>query len=119
MLNSRARITAAGIGVSEIVPASIGRQAPVKAAEGRQRCVRRWFTTTPLTGLPVPRFERESRPTSPPADPGARSFRPRNASFARFAILDGHTAMVGMRPITTCAVLFCGAKTGKTLESRS
>ena len=104
LLNGRARIAAAlGIGVGEILPRihqairAPLKPVPVEGGRVQQRVV----LDAPLTGLPVPTFfEREGRPyitagvilaRDPESGRG-------NASFARFAILDGRTAMVGIAP---------------------
>jgi len=104
LLNGRARIAAAlGIGVGEILPRihqairAPLKPVPVEGGRVQQRVV----LDDPLAGLPVPTFfEREGRPyitagvilaRDPESGRG-------NASFARFAILDGRTAMVGIAP---------------------
>jgi len=104
LLNGRARIAAAlGIGVGEILPRihqairAPLKPVPVEGGRVQQRVV----LDAPLAGLPVPTFfEREGRPyitagvilaRDPESGRG-------NASFARFAILDGRTAMVGIAP---------------------
>ena len=107
LLNSRIRIAQAlGIGTADIVPriheAIRVPVKPVKVASGRAQDV--VVTDNPLAILPVPRFfEREARhyitagvilARDPQTGKG-------NASFARFAIHDGKTAMVGI----ACAVL--------------
>ncbi|HTR84977.1 MAG TPA: UbiD family decarboxylase [Reyranella sp.] len=104
LLNGRARIAAAlGIAPADIVPriheAIRAPVKPVKVASGRVQDV--VVTDNPLKALPVPRFfEREARhyitagvilARDPHTGKG-------NASFARFAIHDGTTAMVGIAP---------------------
>ena len=104
LLNSRARIAAAlGITPADIVPrihqAIRAPAKPVQVTNGRvQEVVVR---DNPLAALPVPRFfEHETRhyitagvilARDPHTGKG-------NASFARFAIHDGRTAMVGIAP---------------------
>src|SRR5260370_18230707 len=102
LLNSRARIAAAlGIGIGEIVPrihqAIRAPAKPEKVAGGRVQEV--VTLEAPLAALPVPRFfERESRAYITAGVILARdpSTGRGNASFARFAILDDRTAMVGI-----------------------
>jgi 4-hydroxy-3-polyprenylbenzoate decarboxylase len=104
LLNGRARIAAAlGITPADIVPriheAIRSPVKPVQVANGRVQDV--VVTDNPLSALPVPRFfEREARhyitagvilARDPHTGKG-------NASFARFAIHDGKTAMVGIAP---------------------
>jgi 2,5-furandicarboxylate decarboxylase 1 len=123
LLNGRARIAAAlGIGVGDIVPrihqAILEPVKPVKVASGRVQEV--VTLEAPLAGLPVPRFfERESRPYITAGVILARDplTGRGNASFARFAILDDRTAIVGIAPNHHLA-LFArrAAEAGKTLE---
>ncbi|MBV8392823.1 MAG: UbiD family decarboxylase, partial [Alphaproteobacteria bacterium] len=104
LLNSRARIAEAlGIEVAEIVPrihkAIREPIQPVCVASGDVQQV--VVTDQPLKQLPMPRFfEREEQhyitagvilARDPHSGKG-------NASFARFAIHDGKTAMVGIAP---------------------
>ncbi|MBV8190166.1 MAG: UbiD family decarboxylase [Alphaproteobacteria bacterium] len=104
LLNSRTRIAAAlGITPADIVPriheAIRSPMKPVQVASGRVQDV--VVTENPLAALPVPRFfEREARhyitagvilARDPHSGRG-------NASFARFAVHDGRTAMVGIAP---------------------
>ncbi len=104
LLTGRARIAAAlGIGIREILPAihrSIREPvAPVRVATGAVQEV--ILEDSPLAGLPIPTFfERESRPyitagvilaRDPESGRG-------NLSFARFAILDDKSALVGIAP---------------------
>ncbi|HTB40522.1 MAG TPA: UbiD family decarboxylase, partial [Reyranella sp.] len=123
LLNSRARIAAAlGIGVGEIVPrihqAIRAPVKPVKVANGRVQEVVAF--DDPLAGLPVPRFfERESRAYITAGVILARDplTGRGNASFARFAILDDRTAMVGIAPNHHLALFSRrAAEAGKTLE---
>src|SRR5579883_224282 len=103
-LGGRARIaTALGIEVADIVPrihqAIREPVKPVQVENGRVQDV--IITDSPLAALPVPRFfEREQRhyitagvilARDPHTGKG-------NASFARFAVHDGRTAMVGIAP---------------------
>jgi 4-hydroxy-3-polyprenylbenzoate decarboxylase len=123
LLNSRARIAQAlGIDTADIVPRiheSI--RAPVKLnalSNGRVHDV--IMTDDPLSILPVPRFfERELRPYMTAGVILARDPHTGkgNASFARFAIHDGKTAMVGIAPNHHLA-LFArrAAEAGKALE---
>ena len=123
LLSSRARIAQAlGIGVADIVPrihqAIRAPVKPAKVASGRVQEV--VVTDDPLAVLPVPRFfEREARhyitagmilALDPQTGRG-------NASFARFAIHDGKTAMVGIAPNHHLA-LFArrAADAGRALE---
>ena len=123
LLNSRARIAQAlGIGTADIVPRiHEAIRAPVKSVEvasGRVQDV--VVTDNPLAVLPVPRFfEREERhyitagvilARDPQTGKG-------NASFARFAIHDGKTAMVGIAPNHHLALFSRrAAEAGKALE---
>ncbi len=123
LLNSRARIAQAlGIGVADIVPriheAIRAPVKPAKVASGRVQDV--VVTDNPLAVLPVPRFfEREERhyitagvilARDPQTGKG-------NASFARFAIHDGKTAMVGIAPNHHLALFSRrAAEAGKALE---
>jgi 4-hydroxy-3-polyprenylbenzoate decarboxylase len=123
LLNGRARIAAAlGIGVGDIVPriheAIRSPVTPVKVASGRvQEIV---TVDSPLATLPVPRFfERESRPYITAGVILARDplTGRGNASFARFAILDERTAMVGIAPNHHLALFSRrAAEAGRTLE---
>lgn len=123
LLNSRARIAQAlGIGVADIVPrihqAIRAPVKPVAVSSGRVQEV--VVCDNPLAVLPVPRFfEREARhyitagvilARDPETGRG-------NASFARFAIHDGKTAMVGIAPNHHLA-LFArrAAEAGRVLE---
>jgi 4-hydroxy-3-polyprenylbenzoate decarboxylase len=123
LLNSRARIAAAlDIDIGEIVPrihqAIRAPVKPVKVAGGRVQEV--VTLDDPLAGLPVPRFfERESRPYITAGVILARDpvTGRGNASFARFAILDGRTAMVGIAPNHHLALFSRrAAEAGRTLE---
>ena len=91
---------------------------PVKVASGRVQEV--VTLDAPLAALPVPRFfERESRPYITAGVILARdpSTGRGNASFARFAILDGRTAMVGIAPNHHLALFSRrAAEAGRTLE---
>ena len=123
LLNSRARVAQAlGIGIADIVPriheAIRAPVKPVKVASGRAQDV--VVTDNPLAVLPVPRFfERETRhyitagvilARDPQTGKG-------NASFARFAIHDGKTAMVGIAPNHHLALFSRrAAEAGKALE---
>ena len=123
LLNSRARIAQAlGIQPADIVPRiHEAIRAPVKplvAAAGRVHDV--VVTDNPLSVLPVPRFfEREARHYITAGVIVARDPHTGkgNASFARFAIHDGTTAMVGIAPNHHLA-LFArrAAEAGRTLE---
>lgn len=123
LLNSRARIAAAlRIDTADIVPrihqAIREPVAPVRVDSGRVQDV--VVTDAPLAGLPVPTFfERESRPYITAGVILARDPQTGrgNASFARFAILDGRTAMVGIAPNHHLA-LFArrAAEAGRALE---
>lgn len=123
LLNSRARIAAAlGIEVAEIVPRiHKAIREPVKPAQVAAGDVQQTvITDRPLAQLPVPRFfEREERhyitagvilAKDPHTGKG-------NASFARFAVHDGKTAMVGIAPNHHLA-LFArrAAEQGRELE---
>ncbi len=123
LLTGRARVAAAlGIRVDEILP-TIQRSIrevipPVRLATGPVQEV--VLETAPLAGLPVPTFfERESRPyitagvilaRDPESGRG-------NLSFARLAILDERSAMVGIAPNHHLA-LFArrAAASGRPLE---
>jgi 4-hydroxy-3-polyprenylbenzoate decarboxylase len=123
LLNGRARIAAAlGIEVGEILrrihQAIRSPVKPVRVESGQVQ--QRVELEAPLAGLPVPTFfERESRPyitagvilaRDPESGRG-------NASFARFAILDGRTAMVGIAPNHHLALFSRrAAAMGKVLE---
>ena len=123
LLNSRSRVAQAlGIGVADIVPriheAIRVPVKPVEVASGRVQEV--VVTDNPLAVLPVPRFfEREERhyitagvilARDPQTGKG-------NASFARFAIHDGKTAMVGIAPNHHLALFSRrAAEAGKALE---
>jgi 2,5-furandicarboxylate decarboxylase 1 len=123
LLNSRARIAQAlGIVPADIVPriheAIRAPVKPVQVASGRVQGV--VVTDNPLAVLPVPRFfEREARhyitagvilARDPHTGKG-------NASFARFAIHDGKTAMVGIAPNHHLALFSRrAAEAGKALE---
>lgn len=123
LLNGRARIAQAlGIDVGEIMPAlhrAIG--APTRPNRVVDAASQEIVTLqAPLSDLPVPRFfEREARPyitagTILARDPISGKG---NLSFARFAILDGRTAMVGIAPNHHLA-LFArrAAEAGRNLE---
>jgi 2,5-furandicarboxylate decarboxylase 1 len=123
LLNGRTRIAAAlGIGVGDIVPriheAIRSPVKPVKVASGRVQEV--VTLDSPLAPLPVPRFfERESRPYITAGVILARDplTGRGNASFARFAILDERTAMVGIAPNHHLALFSRrAAQAGRTLE---
>ena len=123
LLNSRARIAQAlGIQPADIVPriheAIRAPVKPVAVATGRVHDV--VVTENPLSVLPVPRFfEREARHYITAGVIVARDPHTGrgNASFARFAIHDGTTAMVGIAPNHHLA-LFArrAAEAGRTLE---
>ena len=123
LLNSRARIAQAlGIGVADIVPRihqSIRAPLkPVAVQSGRVQDV--VVRDNPLAVLPVPRFfEREARHYITAGVILARDPQTGrgNASFARFAIHDGRTAMVGIAPNHHLA-LFArrAAEAGRALE---
>ena len=104
LLNSRARIAAAlGILPADIVPRiHEAIRAPVKPVQVAAGAVQEIVETdAPLDSLPVPRFfEREERPYITAGVILARDPQTGrgNASFARFAIHDGRTAMVGIAP---------------------
>ncbi|MFI5032021.1 MAG: UbiD family decarboxylase domain-containing protein, partial [Reyranellales bacterium] len=123
LLNGRARIAAAlGIEVADIVPrihqAIRAPLKPAPVASGRVQDV--VVTENPLAALPVPRFfEREERhyitagvilARDPHTGEG-------NASFARFAVHNGRTAMVAIAPNHHLA-LFArrAAEAGKALQ---
>ncbi len=123
LLSGRARIAAAlGIAVGDILPrihqAIRAPVKPVRVDSGAAQ--QRVELGAPLAALPVPRFfERESRhyitagvilARDPETGRG-------NASFARFAILDGKTAMVGIAPNHHLALFSRrAAAAGKVLE---
>jgi 2,5-furandicarboxylate decarboxylase 1 len=123
LLNSRARIAQAlGIGTADIVPRiHEAIRAPVKPVTVAAGCAQDVVVTdNPLAVLPVPRFfEREARhyitagvilARDPQTGKG-------NASFARFAIHDGKTAMVGIAPNHHLALFSrCAAEAGRALE---
>jgi 2,5-furandicarboxylate decarboxylase 1 len=78
--------------IREPIPPRAARTAPVQEVV---------VTDNPLAALPVPRFfEREGRPYITAAVIIARDPETGlgNASFARFGILDGRTALVGIAP---------------------
>lgn len=123
LLNSRARIAAAlGIEISEIVPRiHQAIRAPLKPVQVEGGAVQQVVEQAAFLGsLPIPTFfERETRPyitsgvilaRDPESGRG-------NASFARFAMLDDRTAMVGIAPNHHLA-LFArrAAALGKSLE---
>jgi 2,5-furandicarboxylate decarboxylase 1 len=123
LFNGRHRIAAGlGIAVTDILPAiheairSPLAPIEVDVAPVQTRVVR----DAPLAGLPVPRFfEREARPyitagTIVARDPETGRG---NLSFARLAILDGATAMIGIAPNHHLA-LFArrAAALGRTLD---
>jgi 4-hydroxy-3-polyprenylbenzoate decarboxylase len=123
LLNSRDRIAAAlGIGVGDIVPRiheSI--RAPVKPVKIASGGVQDIVTLeAPLAILPVPRFfEREDRHYITAGVILARDplTGRGNASFARFALLDDSTAMVGIAPNHHLALFSRrAAEAGRTLE---
>jgi 2,5-furandicarboxylate decarboxylase 1 len=123
LLNGRARIAAAlGITPADIVPriheAIRAPVKPVQVASGRVQDI--VVTDNPLRVLPVPRFfEREARhyitagvilARDPHSGKG-------NASFARFAIHDGKTAMIGIAPNHHLALFSRrAAEAGKALQ---
>jgi 4-hydroxy-3-polyprenylbenzoate decarboxylase len=123
LLSGRARIAAAlGIEVADIVPRiHEAIRAPVKPAQvtsGRVQDV--VAMENPLAALPVPRFfEKEARHYITAGVILARDPHTGhgNASFARFAIHDGRTAMVGIAPNHHLA-LFArrAAEAGKALQ---
>jgi UbiD family decarboxylase len=123
LLNGRARIAAAlGIEINEIMPrihqAIREPVKPVRVADGlAQQHVE---LEAPLAALPAPSFfERESRPYITAGVILARDPESGlgNASFARFAILDGKTAMVGIAPNHHLALFSRrAAAAGKVLE---
>ena len=123
LLNSRARIAQAlGICVADIVPriheAIRAPLKPAKVASGRVQDV--IVRNSPLAVLPIPRFfDREARHYITAGVILARDpYTGRgNASFARFAIHDGHTAMVGIAPNHHLALFSRRtAEAGKALE---
>jgi 2,5-furandicarboxylate decarboxylase 1 len=123
LLNSRARIAAAlGIETADIVPRiHQAIRAPIKPAQvAAGRVQEKVERDSPLSALPVPRFfERESRPYITAGVILARDPETGrgNASFARFAILDGRTAMVGIAPNHHLALFSRrAAAAGKSLE---
>jgi len=123
LLNGRARIAAAlGIEIGEILPRiHQAIRTPVKPARVASGLVhQRVELEAPLAGLPVPTFfERESRPYITAGVILARDPETGlgNASFARFAILDGKTAMVGIAPNHHLALFSRrAAAAGKVLE---
>ena len=104
MLNGRGRIAAAlGIAVGDLLPRIHDAiRSPVPPIEVTDAPVQRKIIhDSPLAGLPVPRFfEREARHyitagTIVARDPETGRG---NLSFARLAILDGATAMIGIAP---------------------
>jgi 4-hydroxy-3-polyprenylbenzoate decarboxylase len=104
LFSGRERIASAlGFAVADILPRLLDAishpVAPVTAAEAP---VQAWVATEePLTALPVPRFfEREARPYITAGAIIARDPESGrgNLSFARFAVLDGRRAMVGIAP---------------------
>ncbi len=123
LLSGRTRIAAAlGIETTEILPrihAAIRNPVPpVRVADAAVQEVVQ--TEAPLAGLPVPRFfEHEARHYITAAvilarDPATGKG---NASFARFAVLDGKAAMVGIAPNHHLAVFARrAAAMGKKLE---
>jgi 2,5-furandicarboxylate decarboxylase 1 len=123
LFNGRQRIAAGlGIAVSDILPGiqeAIRSPLPpveVDVAPVQTRVIRE----APLAALPVPRFfEREARPyitagTIVARDPETGRG---NLSFARLAIIDGTTAMIGIAPNHHLA-LFArkAASLGRTLD---
>jgi 4-hydroxy-3-polyprenylbenzoate decarboxylase len=123
LLNSRSRIAQAlGISVSDIVPrihqAIRAPLKPVTVPSGRVQDV--VVRDNPLTALPVPRFfEREARHYITAGVILARDPQTGrgNASFARFAIHDGKTAMVGIAPNHHLALFSRrAAEAGRALE---
>ena len=123
LLASRERIAAAlGIEVGEILPRiHQAIRSPVKPVRVGSGLVQQQVELeAPLAGLPVPTFfERETRPYITAGvilarDPASGRG---NASFARFAILDGKTAMVGIAPNHHLALFSRRAAViGKVLE---
>jgi 4-hydroxy-3-polyprenylbenzoate decarboxylase len=104
LFNGRERIASAlGFETADILPrlleAIAHPVAPVMAGDAPvQACV---ATEEPLATLPVPRFfEREARPYITAGAIVARDPESGrgNLSFARFAVLDGRRAMVGIAP---------------------
>ena len=125
LLNSRARIAAAlGIAPADIVPRiHEAIRAPVKPVQVAAGAVQEIVETdAPLASLPVPRFfEREERPYITAGVIVARDPETGrgNASFARFAIHDGRTAMVGIAPNHHLALFSRrAAETGRALDRR-
>jgi len=123
LLNGRARIAAAlGIEIGDILPRiHQAIREPVKPARVASGLVQQHIELeAPLAALPVPRFfERESRPYITAGVILARDPESGlgNASFARFAILDGKTAMVGIAPNHHLALFSRrAAAAGKVLE---
>jgi 2,5-furandicarboxylate decarboxylase 1 len=123
LLNSRDRIAMAlGIGVGDIVPRiHEAIRAPIKPAQVASGHVQDVvILKAPLATLPVPRFfERESRRYITAGVILARDplTGRGNASFARFAILDDRTAMVGIAPNHHLALFSRrAAEMGRTLE---
>ncbi|MDB5397847.1 MAG: hypothetical protein JWM91_5353 [Rhodospirillales bacterium] len=123
LLNGRARIAAAlGIEIAEILPRiHQAIRAPVKPVRVDNGVVQQVVEReAPLSGLPVPTFfERESRPYITAGVIVARDPETGrgNASFARFAILNGDTAMVGIAPNHHLALFSRrAAAVGKPLE---
>jgi len=123
LLNSRARIASAlGITPADIVPRiHEAIRAPVKPARvtsGRAQEI--VVTENPLSILPIPRFfEREARHYITAGVIVARDPQTGrgNASFARFALHDGKTAMVGIAPNHHLALFSRrAAEAGKPLE---
>ena len=123
ILNSRARIAAAlGVGKGEISKAlhhAIKNPIkPVEVAPGAAQEVVR--TIAPLAGLPAPTFfEREARPYITAGVILARDPHSGrgNASYARLAILDEDTAMIGIAPNHHLAVFARrAAERGRSLE---
>jgi 2,5-furandicarboxylate decarboxylase 1 len=123
LLNGRERIAAAlGIGTADILrrlDAAISNPVKTVAAVEApvQTCV---ATENPLASLPVPRFfEREERPYVTAGAIVARdpASGRGNLSFARLAILDGRSAMIGIAPNHHLA-LFArrAAEAGRELE---
>lgn len=104
LFNGRERIAAAlGIGTADILPRlSAAISNPVATVESGEVPVQaRVITEDPLAALPVPRFfEREERPYVTAGAIVARDPKTGrgNLSFARLAILDGRSAMIGIAP---------------------
>jgi 2,5-furandicarboxylate decarboxylase 1 len=104
LFNSRQRIAAGlGIAVADILPSiQEAIRSPLSPVEVDVAPVQTRVTRdAPLAALPVPRFfEREARPyitagTIVARDPDTGRG---NLSFARLAIIDGTTAMIGIAP---------------------